>query len=58
MNVNTIGVEPTNIAKLANKNGIKTLQSFFNFETAKKITGEFKKQNLLLAQMFLLICQL
>ena len=32
MNVNTIGVEPTNIAKLANKNGIKTLQSF-NFET-------------------------
>ena len=47
MNVNTIGVEPTNIAKLANKNGIKTLQSFFNFETAKKITGEFKKAKLI-----------
>ena len=30
MNLNIIGVEPTNIAKLANSNGVKTLQSFFN----------------------------
>ena len=47
MNINTIGVEPTNIAKLANKNGIKTLQSFFNLETAKKIVKDFKKAKLI-----------
>jgi hypothetical protein len=33
--LNTIGVEPTNIAKIANQNGIDTLQSFFNVESAK-----------------------
>ena len=32
----TIGVEPTNIAKIANQNGIKTIQSFFNEEVAEK----------------------
>lgn len=35
----TLGVEPTNIAKIANKNGIETIQSFFN----KKITENIKK---------------
>ena len=43
----TIGVEPTNIAKIANKNGIKTLQSFFNDNTAKKIIGENGKVKLI-----------
>ena len=36
-----IGVEPTNISKIANKEGIKTLQLFFNEETALKIKNEF-----------------
>mgnify|MGYP001418088894 CR=1 FL=1 len=29
-----LGVEPTNIAKLANKKGIKTIQKFFDNKTA------------------------
>ena len=32
-NLEVIGVEPTNISKIANENGIKTIQSFFNEET-------------------------
>ena len=36
----TLGVEPTNIAKIANENGIETIQSFFN----KKITNKIKKE--------------
>ena len=37
----TLGVEPTNIANIANKNGIETIQSFFN----KKITEKIKNNN-------------
>lgn len=32
--IRTVGVEPTNIAKIANKNGIETVQAFFNIKTA------------------------
>jgi len=32
-----LGIEPTNVAKIATKNGIPTIQEFFNEETAKKI---------------------
>ncbi len=42
----TIGVEPTNIAKIANKNGIKTIQSFFNEKTAEDIISENGKVKL------------
>ena len=42
-----VGVEPTNIAKIANKNGIKTIQSFFNEETAEKIATEYGKAKLI-----------
>ena len=35
--LNVVGVEPTNIAKIANQNNIKTIQSFFNEETAEEI---------------------
>ena len=31
--LNAVGVEPTNIAKIANSNGIFTIQSFFNLDT-------------------------
>lgn len=34
------GVEPTNIAKYANDNGIPTIQKFFNYETAKDIVSK------------------
>ena len=35
--IKTVGVEPTNIAKIANKNGIKTIQAFFDIKVAKDI---------------------
>jgi SAM-dependent methyltransferase len=35
--VKAVGVEPTNIAKIANANGIETVQAFFNIETSKKV---------------------
>ena len=35
-----MGVEPTNISKIANKNGINTIQSFFNKNISEKIIKE------------------
>jgi 23S rRNA U2552 (ribose-2'-O)-methylase RlmE/FtsJ len=43
----TVGVEPTNISKIANENGIKTIQSFFTEETADNIIKEFSKAKLI-----------
>ena len=40
-----LGVEPTNIAKIANQNNIETLQSFFNEESAEKIINHMERQN-------------
>lgn len=39
--VKTLGVEPTNIAKIANRNGVKTIQAFFDIKTAKAIKKEY-----------------
>jgi len=38
-----LGIEPTNIAKLANKNGIKTIQTFFDVKSAKEIIKKYQK---------------
>jgi len=46
-NLETVGVDPTNIAKIANKNDIKTIQSFFNEEVAEKIISENGKAKLI-----------
>ncbi|MDO8499664.1 MAG: class I SAM-dependent methyltransferase [bacterium] len=35
-----LGIEPTNVALVANQNGVNTLQEFFTEETAKKIVAE------------------
>ena len=45
--INTIGIEPTNIAKIANQNGIYTLQSFFNVDSAKEVTQKKGKVKLI-----------
>lgn len=37
LGMRTVGVEPTNIAKLANDAGIETVQSFFDEESARRI---------------------
>jgi hypothetical protein len=39
-NIKILGVEPTNIAKIANKNGIKTIQTFFDIAASKKIKAD------------------
>jgi SAM-dependent methyltransferase len=45
--IKTVGVEPTNIAKLANKAGIKTIQSFFDIKTAKDIKKKYGEASLI-----------
>lgn len=39
----TLGIEPTNIAKIANRSGIKTIQKFFNLSTAKFVSKKYGK---------------
>ena len=45
--LNPVGIEPTNIAKIANDNGIFTLQSFFNVETVKDVISKKGKAKLI-----------
>jgi hypothetical protein len=48
--VKVLGVEPAkNIAKLANKNKIKTLNNYFDMKTAKKIVKSYGKAKLVTA---------
>ena len=42
-NFSVLGIEPTNIANLANQRGIKTIKRFFDLKTAKIIKNKFKK---------------
>src|SRR3989338_4490626 len=41
--IRILGVEPTNIAKIANAKGIKTIQRFFDIKTAKAIQKKHGK---------------
>lgn len=47
MKFETLGIEPTNISKIANKNGVKTVQRFFNLKTAKYISNKYKKASVI-----------
>ena len=48
--IRVLGVEPAkNIAKLANKNNIKTLNNYFDTKTAKKIVKNYGKAKLVTA---------
>ena len=44
-----LGVEPTNIARIANKNGIKTIQKFFNIKLAKEIVKKHGQASVITA---------
>jgi len=44
-----LGVEPTNIAKIANENGIETLQSFFNINIANEIKNKYGEASIITA---------
>jgi 2-polyprenyl-3-methyl-5-hydroxy-6-metoxy-1,4-benzoquinol methylase len=43
LDFNVLGVEPTNISKIANEKGIKTIQKFFDLDTAKIIKRKYGK---------------
>ena len=44
-----LGVEPTNIAKIANQNGIETVQKFFTVDVANEIKNKHGEASLILA---------
>ncbi len=47
--VKVLGVEPTNIADIAIKNGVETIQAFFDQKTAKEIHDKYGKASLMTA---------
>ncbi len=47
--IKILGVEPTNIAKIARKNGIRTIQSFFDIKTAKDIRKKYGSASVITA---------
>lgn len=46
---NVLGVEPTDIAKIANKSGIRTIQEFFNYKISNKIKNKYGKATIITA---------
>jgi len=44
-----VGVEPTNIAKMANQNGIDTVQKFFTVDVANEIKNKHGKASLIVS---------
>jgi len=49
MGVRTLGVEPTNIAKIAKASGIDTVQSFFDIKAAKRIKKKYGKASIVIS---------
>ena len=47
--IKVLGVEPTNISKIANQNGIETVQKFFNISVANEIKSKYGKASLIIA---------
>ena len=47
--IKVLGVEPTNIAKIANQNGVETIQKFFTVEIANEIKNKHGEASLILA---------
>lgn len=47
--VKTLGIEPTNIAKIATKSGIKTIQSFFDIKTAREVKKKYGEASLIIS---------
>lgn len=47
--IKVVGVEPTNIAKIANQNGIETVQKFFTMDLANEIKNKYGKASLIIA---------
>lgn len=45
--IRTVGVEPTNIAKIANANGIETVQAFFDIKTSEVVKQKHGEASLI-----------
>ncbi len=39
--IKTVGIEPTNIAKIANANGVETVQAFFDIKTSETVKAKY-----------------
>ena len=48
MGIKTLGVEPTNIAKIAQASGIETIQAFFDIKTSKEIKKKYGPATLII----------
>lgn len=46
--IKTLGVEPTNIAEIANSNGIKTIQSFFDIKLSQKLKEKYGQASIII----------
>ncbi len=46
--IRTVGVEPTNIAKIANANGIETVQAFFDIKTSDVVKSKHGEASLII----------
>ena len=47
---NILGIEPSsNVANIAKKNGIKTINSFFSYKTSKNLKTFIKKTDIIIA---------
>lgn len=47
--IRTVGVEPTNIAKIANEGGIETIQAFFDIKTAGAVKEKYGQAAVIVA---------
>lgn len=47
--IRVLGVEPTNIAKIANQDGVETIQEFFTEKLANEIKDKYGKASLIIA---------
>ena len=47
--IRILGVEPTNIARIANANGIKTVQAFFDIKTSQNIKKKYGQASLIIS---------
>lgn len=45
--IRTVGIEPTNIAKIANFNGIETVQSFFDVKTSQAVKEKYGQASII-----------
>ncbi|MBP9866834.1 MAG: methyltransferase domain-containing protein [Candidatus Pacebacteria bacterium] len=46
--IKTLGIEPTNVAKIANQEGIETIQSFFDIKTSEEVKEKYGQASVII----------